>query len=226
VCRKLLGLLSCLLLLTVAGQVSAHHIPAGDQGYLQEISGVHWAAFMYLGAKHMVTSYDHLLFLAGMLFFFYRLKDIALCVSLFAISHSAAMFLGVWLNSGINDYLMEISLALVVLSILYKALDNLHLFSRWFGITPDVRLAAVVFGIATFVFALCHGLELSSKVNAISADGFLTNLLAFNLGVELGQLLALAVMGIMAGYLRRALRLSGWFAKPPVNLPLSLNKQA
>jgi len=194
--RQTLGwLIPCLLLLTLSNSAGAHAVAAGDQGYLQEITGIHLAAFIYLGAKHMVTGYDHVLFLFGVIFFLYRLKDIALYVTLFAIGHSSTMLLGVWLNIGINSYLID---AIIGLSIVYKALDNLGAFKRWFGIAPDTRLATLFFG-------FCHGFGLSSKIidYDISPDGLLPNLLAFNLGVELGQLLALFGILILMGYWRR-----------------------
>jgi len=193
--RALGYLLTFFLFLCFANQAAAHAVAAGDQGYLQEISGVHLAAFMYLGAKHMVTGYDHVLFLFGVIFFLYRLKDIALYVTLFAVGHSSTMLLGVWLNIGINSYLID---AIIGLSVAYKALDNLGAFKRWFGFQPDTRLATLLFG-------LCHGFGLSSKIidYDISPDGLLPNLLAFNLGVEMGQLLALLAILIVMGYWRR-----------------------
>jgi hypothetical protein len=80
-----------LLFILFAAMAYAHGVAQGDKGYIQEISGTHLLPFVYLGAKHMVTGYDHLLFLAGVIFFLYRLKDIAIYVSLFAIGHSVTM---------------------------------------------------------------------------------------------------------------------------------------
>ena len=100
----------------------AHAVAEGDKGYIQEIAGVHLLPFIYLGAKHMVTGYDHILFLLGVIFFLYRLKHIALYVSLFALGHSTTMLLGVCFNIGINSYLID---AIIGLSVVYKALDNL-----------------------------------------------------------------------------------------------------
>jgi len=185
-----------LTLLAGTGSVWAHAVAAGDQGYIQEISGVHLIAFVYLGAKHMVTGYDHVLFLLGVMFFLYRLKDIALYVTLFAIGHSSTMLLGVWLNVGINSYLID---AIIGASVVWKALDNLGAWQRWLGHRPDTR-------IATFVFGLCHGFGLASKIldYDIAPDGLLANLLAFNVGVEIGQLLALAGILILMGWWRRS----------------------
>jgi hypothetical protein len=173
----------------------AHAVAEGDKGYIQEVSGVLLLPFMYLGAKHMVTGYDHILFLLGVIFFLYRMKHIAIYVSLFALGHSVTMLLGVYFNFGINSYLID---AIIGGSIVYKALDNLGAFQRWFGVQPDTKLATLIFG-------LFHGFGLASKIidYDIAPDGLLPNLLAFNVGVEIGQLLALAAILIVMGFWRR-----------------------
>ncbi len=174
----------------------AHGVAEGDKGYIQEVTGVHLMAFVYLGAKHMVTGYDHLLFLFGVIFFLYRLKHIALYVSLFAVGHSTTMLLGVYFGTAVNGHLID---AVIGLSVVYKALDNLGAFQRWFGVQPDTKLATLLFG-------LVHGFGLATKIleYEISRDGLWPNLLAFNVGVEIGQLLALAAILILMGYWRRS----------------------
>jgi hypothetical protein len=178
-----------------AGPAFAHGVAEGDKGYIQEISGVHLMSFLYLGAKHMVTGYDHILFLLGVIFFLYRMKDIGIYVSLFAIGHSTTMLAGVFFNFGINSYIID---AIIGLSIVYKALDNMGAYQRWFGFQPDTKAATLIFG-------FCHGFGLSSKIldYEISPDGLLPNLLAFNVGVEIGQLLALGAILIVMGFWRR-----------------------
>ena len=187
--------LSLLSLAFLTAPAFAHAVAEGDKGYIQEMSGVHFLAFIYLGAKHMVTGYDHILFLLGVVFFLYRLKDVALYVSLFAIGHSITMLIGVYFNIGINSYIID---AIIGLSVVYKALDNMGAFQRWFGYQPDTKAATLLFG-------LCHGFGLSSKIldYEISPDGLLPNLIAFNIGVEIGQLLALGAILIAMGYWRR-----------------------
>jgi hypothetical protein len=179
----------------LAGSAFAHAVAEGDKGYIQEISGVHLIPFIYLGAKHMITGYDHLLFLAGVIFFLYRLKDISIYVTLFAIGHSTTMLLGVYFNIGINSYIID---AIIGLSVAYKALDNMGAFQRWLGFQPNTKGATLIFG-------LFHGFGLSSKIldYNISPDGLVPNLLAFNVGVEIGQLTALAMILIAMGYWRR-----------------------
>jgi hypothetical protein len=151
--------------------------------------------FVYLGAKHMVTGYDHILFLFGVIFFLYRIAHVGLYVSLFAIGHSTTMLLGVYFNVGINSYLID---AIIGLSVVYKALDNLDAYPAWFGFQPDTKTATLVFG-------FFHGFGLSTKIieYEISPDGLVPNLLAFNVGVEIGQLLALGAILIAMSYWRR-----------------------
>jgi hypothetical protein len=170
-------------------------VAEGDKGYIQEISGIRILPFIYLGAKHMVTGYDHILFLFGVIFFLYRLKDVGLYVSLFAVGHSTTMLLGVYFNIGINSYIID---AIIGLSVVYKALDNMGAFQRWLGFQPDTKAATLVFG-------FFHGFGLSTKIieYEISPDGLVPNLLAFNVGVEIGQLLALSAILIVMGYWRK-----------------------
>jgi ABC-type amino acid transport substrate-binding protein len=184
------------VLLALSNSAMAHAVAEGDKGYIQEITGIHLLPFTYLGAKHMVTGYDHILFLFGVVFFLYRLKDIGLYVSLFALGHSTTMLLGVYFNVAINSYIID---AIIGFSVVYKALDNLGAFQRWFGVQPNTKVATLVFG-------LFHGFGLSTKIieYEISPDGLLPNLLAFNVGVEIGQLLALSAILIAMGYWRRS----------------------
>lgn len=184
-----------LAMLLSTSLAAAHAVAEGDKGYIQEITGVHLIPFVYLGAKHMVTGYDHLLFLLGVVFFLYRLQHIAIYVSLFAIGHSTTMILGVWFGWNVSSYLID---AIIGLSVVYKALDNLGAFQRWFGHQPNTKLATLIFG-------FFHGLGLATKILEydIAQDGLLPNLLAFNVGVEIGQLIALAMILIVMGYWRR-----------------------
>lgn len=190
-----LGLLTLAALVLFTGPVLAHAVAEGDKGYIQEISGVNLVPFVYLGAKHMVTGYDHILFLFAVIFFLYRMKHIGIYVSLFALGHSTTMLLGVYFNVGINSYVID---AIIGLSVVYKALDNMGAFQRWLGFQPNTKVATLVFG-------LFHGFGLSTKILEydIPKDGLIPNLLAFNVGVEVGQLLALGAILIVMGYWRR-----------------------
>ena len=182
-------------LLFSCGVVEAHGVAEGDKGYIKEITGVHILPFIYLGAKHMITGYDHLLFLFGVIFFLYRLKHITTYVSLFALGHSTTMLAGVFFNIAISSYFID---AIIGLSVVYKALDNVGAFQRWFGVQPNTKLATLIFG-------FFHGFGLSTKIldYEISPDGLFPNLLAFNVGVEIGQLIALSMILIAMGFWRR-----------------------
>lgn len=184
------------LFLAFATSAYAHEVTPGDTGYIQEIFGVHIISFIYLGAKHMITGYDHILFLLGVVFFLYHMRDVALYVSLFALGHTITMLSGVYFGWGINAYIID---AIIGLSVVYKALDNLGAFQKWLGVQPNTKAATLIFG-------LFHGTGLASKVleYEISENGLLANLLAFNVGVELGQILALFVILIVMGYWRRS----------------------
>lgn len=185
--------LAVLLLATV--DAYAHGVAEGDKGYIQESSGVLFVPFVYLGAKHMVTGYDHLLFLFGVIFFLYRMKDVGIYVTLFAIGHSTTLLFGVLTGISANAYIID---AVIGLSVVYKALDNLGAFQRWFGVQPNTKVATLVFG-------FFHGFGLATKIIdfEIARDGLIPNLIAFNLGVEIGQLLALGAILIVMGYWRR-----------------------
>jgi hypothetical protein len=122
----------------------AHAVTQGDKGYIQEIAGVNLLPFVYLGAKHMMTGYDHLLFLFGVIFFLYRLSHIGIYVSLFALGHSTTMILGVYFNVQFSSYLID---AIIGFSVVYKALDNIGAFQRWLGFQPNTKMATLVFGL-------------------------------------------------------------------------------
>lgn len=185
----------CMVAALLAPAAFAHAVSAGDKGYIQETSGVVFLPFVYLGAKHMVTGYDHLLFLFGVIFFLYRMKDIGIYVTMFAIGHSATLLIGVLTHVSISSYLVD---AIIGLSVVYKALDNLGAYKRWFGVQPNTKAATLIFG-------LFHGFGLATKLQdfQMSSDGLVPNLIAFNIGVEAGQLLALGAILIVMGFWRK-----------------------
>ena len=192
--RAAILLLAVALSLAWVEAAFAHAVTLGDKGYIQEVTGVHLIPFLYLGAKHMVTGYDHLLFLFGVIFFLYGFKQIAIYVSLFAIGHSTTMLLGVAFDFGISSYIID---AIIGFSVVYKALDNLGAFRLWFGFQPSTKVATLLFG-------FLHGFGLASRIidYDISPDGLWPNLIAFNVGVEAGQLLALAAILVVMSYWR------------------------
>jgi len=174
--------------------VEAHGVSGKDAVFLQGLQGRAIIPLMYLGAKHMVTGYDHLLFLVGVIFFLYRLKDILLYVSLFTIGHSVTLLAGVLGGIHANAYLID---AIIGFSVAYKAFENMDGFRRFLGFQPDTR-------IAVFVFGLFHGFGLATKLQEfeLSGNGLVANIVSFNVGVEIGQMLALTGVLIALGYCR------------------------
>jgi hypothetical protein len=170
----------------------AHGVSAADRLFMEQ-GGL--MAFLYLGAKHMVTGYDHLLFLFGVIFFLFRLRDVGLYVTLFAVGHSATLLYGVLSGTHANAYLVD---AIIGFSVVYKAFDNLGGFRRLLGWQPDTRAAVLVFG-------FFHGFGLATKLQdfALAREGLVPKIVAFNVGVEIGQLVALAAILVAMGFWRR-----------------------
>jgi hypothetical protein len=174
----------------------AHGLGAADQQFLTNSNGTQLLLFVYLGAKHMVTGYDHLLFILGIIFFLYRLKDVAVYVTLFAIGHSTTLLWGVLGNLQVNPYLVD---AIIGLSVTYKAFENLGGFKTLCGFEIPSRAAVLFFG-------FFHGFGLATKLQeiALSREGLVVNMIAFNVGVEIGQFLALAVILVLMNFWRQS----------------------
>ncbi|WP_240624580.1 HupE/UreJ family protein [Aurantiacibacter odishensis] len=174
-----------IVLLAMPLEALAHDVAEGDKAFVRTIDGPAIIPFMYLGAKHMVTGYDHIAFLVGVVFFLHKLRDVLLYVSMFAIGHSITLIGGVLLGTGVNAYIVD---AIIGISVIYKGVENIGGF-RKLGWSFDTRIAVLVFG-------LFHGLGLATKVQdlGVSPNGLLTNLIAFNVGVELGQVIVLTLV--------------------------------
>lgn len=162
----------------------AHGVAGGDAEFLESAKGVQFWPYLYLGAKHMFTGYDHLLFLLGVIFFLYRLQDVAIYVTMFSIGHSATLLVGVLSGLRLDAYVID---AIIGFSVIYKAFDNLGGFTQILGYVPNQKGVVLLFG-------LIHGFGLATKLQdlSLSSDGLVANMVAFNIGVELGQLVALA----------------------------------
>lgn len=184
-----------LLLAAAAGDAFAHGVEDKDKAFIQQNPGLNVVPYMYLGAKHMVTGYDHLLFLLGVIFFLYRLKDVGKYVTLFAVGHSVTLLIGVFFNIEANAYIVD---AIIGLSVVYKALDNLGGFKTILGFTPNQRAAVLIFG-------FFHGFGLATKLRdlVVTRDGLLPNLISFNVGVELGQFMALGIILLLMNLWRQ-----------------------
>src|SRR3989441_2095174 len=185
------------IVLVLPSIASAHNVSKRDATFVQANKGAAVAPFLYLGAKHMVTGYDHLLFLVGVIFFLYRLKDVVQYVSLFTVGHSLTLLGGVLGGIHANPYIID---AIIGFSVVYKAFDNMDGFKRFLGFQPNTRLAVLIFG-------LFHGFGLATKLQefTLAQTGLVTNIVSFNVGVEIGQVLALT--GVLIG-------LSYWRTRP------------
>ena len=184
-----LGVLCALLLWWDVGVAAAHGIAQGDAAFFLTNKGPAIGPFVYLGAKHMFTGYDHLLFLIGVLFFLYRLQDVVIYVSLFTLGHSVTLLAGVLWGVQANPFVVD---AIIGLSVVYKAFDNMDGFRRFLGFQPNTKAAVLTFG-------LFHGFGLATTIQeySIAPEGLVTNMLSFNVGIEIGQILAL--MGVLIG---------------------------
>ena len=181
------GLASCafLIALLVPAVCLAHGVADRDTEFLLENTGPALGMYAWLGAKHMITGIDHLLFLAGVIFFLYRFRDIVTYVTLFALGHSVTLLIGVLGDVQASTSLVD---AVIGFSIVYKAFENIGGFNT-LGVQPSTKVAVAVFG-------LFHGFGLATKLQSVtlSSDGLVANIIAFNVGVELGQILALTIM--------------------------------
>src|SRR4030095_8753953 len=189
-----IGATAMLMIVVCSSVANAHVVSGKDALFLQSIQGAAIGPLMYLGAKHMVTGYDHLAFLVGVIFFLYRLTDLQQYVSLFTIGHSVTLLLGVLGGIRANAYIVD---AIIGFSVIYKAFDNMDGFPRFFGFQPNTRAAVLIFG-------LFHGFGLATKLQdfELSPNGLVANIVSFNVGVEIGQVVALTFVLLALSYWR------------------------
>jgi hypothetical protein len=185
-----------IVLVGMSFDLLAHGVDDKTRMFLEQNTGMQFIPFIYIGAKHMFTGYDHLLFLVGVIFFLYRSRDVLLYVSMFTLGHSITLLWGVLGDIQINPYLID---AIIGFSVVYKGFDNLGGFKRLFGKQPSTKLAVLIFG-------LFHGFGLATKLQEfeLASDGLVANMIAFNIGVELGQFMALAFIVIAINYWRKS----------------------
>ncbi len=193
--KKLITIISILLFGFISLSAYAHGVDKDTQSFLTSNKGIAFGTFLYIGAKHMITGYDHLLFLVGVIFFLYKPKDIITYVTYFTIGHSITLLAGVMADINLNIYIID---AIIALSIVYKGFDNLGGFKQFLGKQPNTKIAVLIFG-------LFHGFGLATKLQEFKFDkeGLFTNLLGFNLGVEIGQFLALGLVLLILTFWRQ-----------------------
>lgn len=179
--RPLLRLFPVLLLLFFPLLLLAHGVSASDQEILRN-GGL--LAYILVGAKHMVTGYDHLLFLTGVIFYLSGFRDIVRFITVFTIGHSITLISATYLGIKADEHLVD---AVIALSVLYKGFENLGGFEKLFKIQSPNLLLMV------FIFGLIHGFGLSTRLQSfdLGTEQFLLKIISFNVGVELGQIVAL-----------------------------------
>ncbi|GAC30119.1 HupE/UreJ family protein [Brumicola pallidula] len=190
------ALLFAVALMGMSFDILAHGVDDKTRVFLEQNTGVQFIPFIYIGAKHMFTGYDHILFLVGVIFFLYRSRDVLLYISMFTIGHSITLLWGVLGDIQVNPYLID---AIIGFSVIYKGFDNLGGFKRLLGKQPSTKLAVLIFG-------LFHGFGLATKLQEfeLDSDGLVANMIAFNIGVELGQFMALAFIVIAINFWRKS----------------------
>jgi hypothetical protein len=193
--KNAIRLLFMIMAIFTSFSLLAHGVDDVTKQFLEANQGAAILPFIYIGAKHMLTGYDHLLFLVGVVFFLFRSKDILLYVSLFTLGHSLTLLYGVFNNIAINPYIID---AIIGLSVVYKGFDNLGGFKRVFNCQPNTKIAVTVFG-------LFHGFGLATKIQEfqLPSNGLITNIISFNIGVEIGQFLALGLVLIALSFWRK-----------------------
>lgn len=183
------------LLITFASSqaVWAHGISESDKESM--ISGS-YLDYIGLGATHMITGYDHLLFLFGVIFFLTKFKDVVKFITAFTLGHCVTLIFATFMGISANYFIID---AVIALTVIYKGFDNLDGFKKVFKRESPNLLVLV------FIFGLIHGFGLSARLQQLplGEDGLLLKILSFNLGVELGQIAALSVMLLVLNYWRK-----------------------
>ena len=167
-----------------SGLIFSHGISESDK---TEIIHGSLIDYVYLGAKHMITGYDHILFLIGILFFLTSYRDIIKFVTAFTVGHSITLIIATLFKISANYYLID---AVIAFSVIYKGFENLDGFKKWLRKNPPNLILMV------FIFGLIHGFGLSTRLQQLNlADhNLIYSILSFNVGVELGQVLALLIV--------------------------------
>jgi len=190
----MLKILFTFCLFFVSTNLFAHGISEADKMAMLEGG---YLAYLWLGATHMLTGYDHLLFLFGVIFFLTGFKDIVKFITAFTLGHSITLIFATVFKITANYYLVD---ALIALSVCYKGFENIDGFKKYLGIKSP-NLLAIIFG-----FGLIHGFGLSTRLQQLPLgdEGLIPRILSFNVGVELGQIIALAIMLGIVTSLRKA----------------------
>lgn len=185
---------SIFLLMSLSNFANAHGMSEAEK--LSIIEGGDWS-FMWLGATHMLSGYDHLAFVFGIIFFLTTFRDIAKYVTAFTVGHSVTLIYATLNEIQLNYFLID---AIIALSVCYIAFANIDGFRKYLNInTPNMLVMIVVLG-------LIHGFGLSTRLQELplSEDELLLNIISFNVGIELGQISALLLMLLLIAAWRKS----------------------
>lgn len=182
--KKFKIIAAALLLLLLPTIAIAHGIPEADKQAI--IEGGNFAYFK-IGAIHMLTGYDHLLFIFGIIFFLKGFRDIVVFITVFTVGHSIPLVFATLYGVSANPYIID---AVIAMSVAYKGLENLDFFRKYLQ-RPSPNLLIMVFS-----FGVIHGFGLSTRLQQLPLpeEGLILRILSFNVGVEVGQIIALAIM--------------------------------
>lgn len=196
--------LSLLLLLFIPLLGWSHGVPESTINAMADASLID---FIFFGAEHMLTGYDHILFLIGVVFFLTNFLDIFKFITAFTVAHCIVLIFATFYGITANAYLID---AVIAFSVIYKGFENLDGFKKWFSINAPNLVLMV------FVFGLIHGFGLSTKLQEVAAATSihlsLSQILCFNLGVEVGQIAVLIIVFPLLSRVRGKLfdKVSNW----------------
>ncbi len=197
--KRLKLIWSFLIPMIIPAITLAHGISEADKKAMLDGG---YVKYIWLGATHMLTGYDHLLFIFGVIFFLATFKDIVKFISVFTIGHCITLVFATFFKITANYYLID---AVIALSVIYKGFENIDGFKKVYNWQPPSLLKMV------FAFGLIHGFGLSTRLQQLplgdDSVGMLFRILSFNVGVEVGQIVALTVMLIFLAGFRKA---EGW----------------
>ena len=186
--------LLAIVALLFVGQVFGHGMSEAEKQTIIEGGNLR---YIWIGATHMLSGYDHLAFVFGIIFFLTRFKEIVKYITVFTVGHSITLIIATFNAIQVNYFLVD---AVIALSVCYIAFHNLDGFKKWLNVKAPNMMAMI------FILGLIHGLGLSTRLQQLplSEDHLLMNIISFNVGIEIGQISALAVMLILIAAFRKS----------------------
>jgi len=186
-------LIAALIALT-ASQVFGHGMSEAEKQAIIEGGNL---SYIWIGATHMLSGYDHLAFVFGIVFFLTKFRDIVKYITAFTIGHSITLIYATFNAIQINYFLID---AVIALSVCYIAFSNLDGFKKYLKINPPSMMLMIT------SLGLIHGLGLSTRLQQLplNQDQLLMNIISFNIGIEFGQIAALTIMLFLLTLLRKS----------------------